>query len=49
MDWDSPVLYPGDPERALRGKRLREGVPVSAELVEALNAAAAAKGCTARL
>ncbi|WP_417496807.1 Ldh family oxidoreductase [Maricaulis sp.] len=49
MDWDSPVLYPGDPERALRGKRLREGVPVSADLVEALNAAAAATGSEARL
>ncbi|WP_417494810.1 Ldh family oxidoreductase [Maricaulis sp.] len=49
MDWDSPVLYPGDPERALRGKRLRDGIPVTAELVETLNAAAAATGSEARL
>lgn len=49
MDWDSPVLYPGDPERALRGKRLREGVPLNAELVDQLNKQAAARGCDQRL
>jgi len=49
MDWDSPVLYPGDPERALRGKRSRDGIPLTPETVEALNAAAAALGCEARL
>lgn len=49
MDWDSPVLYPGDPERALRGKRLRDGIPLAPETVEALNATAAALGCKARL
>lgn len=49
MDWDSPVLYPGDPERALRGKRLREGIPVNAELVTVLNAEATARGCDLRL
>ena len=49
MDWDSPVLYPGDPERALRGKRLRDGIPVPAELVAELNEEAAAKGIDLRL
>lgn len=49
MDWDSPVLYPGDPERALRGKRLRDGIPVDAELVAVLNEQAAARGCDQRL
>jgi uncharacterized oxidoreductase len=49
MDWDSPVLYPGDPERALRGKRLRDGIPMPAELIEQLNAAAAARGVDLRL
>tara|TARA_R110002073_G_scaffold5168_8_gene32395 strand:- start:274 stop:1341 length:1068 start_codon:yes stop_codon:yes gene_type:complete len=49
MDWDSPVLYPGDPERAQRGKRLRDGIPVAAGLVTALNEQAAARGCDLRL
>lgn len=49
MDWDSPVLYPGDPERALRGKRSRDGIPVNAELVTALNEEAAARGCDLKL
>jgi LDH2 family malate/lactate/ureidoglycolate dehydrogenase len=40
IDWDSPVLYPGDPERALRGKRERDGIPLDAVTVKALNAAA---------
>ena len=41
MDWDSPVLYPGDPERAWRGKRMKQGVPLDAETVKQLNGAAA--------
>lgn len=40
MDWDSPVLYPGDPERALKGKRLREGIPLDPATVDQLNTAA---------
>ncbi len=36
MDWDSPVLVPGDPERAWRGKRERDGIPLDAATVDAL-------------
>ena len=49
MDWDSPVLCPGDPERAMAGKRSREGIPVDAETVERLNTAAEKVGAKARL
>ena len=49
MDWDSPVLYPGDPERALRGKRLRDGIPLSPETVATLNGAALSLGCAERV
>lgn len=49
MDWDSPVLYPGDPERAWRGKRQREGIPLDESTVEQLNKAAENAGCTERL
>lgn len=49
MDWDSPVLYPGDPERAFEGKRRREGIPVDEATIEQLNAAAEAAGSDARL
>jgi uncharacterized oxidoreductase len=49
MDWDSPVLYPGDPERAMTGKRTREGVPLDAKTVDQLNKAAEAAGSSERL
>jgi LDH2 family malate/lactate/ureidoglycolate dehydrogenase len=39
-----PVLVAGDPERATREERLREGVPVPDDLVEQLRAVAAAAG-----
>ena len=37
MDWDSPVLIPGAPERAWRGKREREGIPLDKKTVDQLN------------
>ena len=49
MDWDSPVLYPGDPERAWRGKREREGIPLDDTTIDQLNAAAEAAGSNERL
>lgn len=49
MDWDSPVLYPGDPERAWRGKRAREGVPLDETTIEQLNKAAETAGADDRL
>lgn len=49
MDWDSPVLVPGDAERAWRGKREREGVPLDETTVDQLNAAAETVGVEARL
>ena len=49
MDWDSPVLYPGDPERAIAGKRRREGIPLHENTVAALNDAATRLGCDNRL
>ncbi|MDG1418682.1 MAG: malate/lactate/ureidoglycolate dehydrogenase [Maricaulis sp.] len=49
MDWDSPVLYPGDPERAWRGKRERDGVPLDEVTVEQLNNAANKAGSSERL
>ena len=49
MDWDSPVLYPGAPERAFEGKRRREGIPVDAATLARLNAAAEAAGIADRL
>jgi len=45
MDWDSPVLYPGDPERAIAGKRRREGIPLADKTVAALNEAATRLDC----
>jgi uncharacterized oxidoreductase len=49
MDWDSPVLYPGDPERAMTGKRTREGIPLDEKTIEQMNTAAAAVECDERL
>lgn len=49
MDWDSPVLYPGDPERAWRGKREREGIPLDDATIEQLNKAALKTGMAERL
>ena len=49
MDWDSPVLYPGDPERALFGKRSREGIPLDLKTLEQLNKTAEAVGLEERL
>lgn len=49
MDWDSPVLVPGDAERAWRGKREREGVPLDEITVDQLNEAAQAAGIDERL
>jgi LDH2 family malate/lactate/ureidoglycolate dehydrogenase len=48
-DWDSPVVAPGDPERSLRARRAAEGVPLDAETLKQLNAAAEAVGVTERL
>lgn len=48
-DWDSPVVAPGDPERALRKRRAAEGVPMDAETLKQLNAAAEAVGVSGRL
>ncbi|MBR9824697.1 MAG: malate/lactate/ureidoglycolate dehydrogenase [Alphaproteobacteria bacterium] len=42
MDWDSPVLVPGDPERAWRGKREREGIPLDEATLAGLNELASA-------
>ena len=49
MDWDSPVLYPGAPERAFEGKRRREGIPMDAVTVKALNDVAISAGSSARI
>ena len=49
MDWDSPVLYPGDPERAAAGKREREGIPMDETTIAQLNKAAEAAGSGERL
>ncbi|MEA1942179.1 MAG: malate/lactate/ureidoglycolate dehydrogenase [Pseudomonadota bacterium] len=49
MDWDSPVLYPGDPERAAAGKREREGIPMDETTIDQLNKAAETAGCAERL
>ncbi len=43
-DWDSPVVAPGDPERALRKRRAAEGVPLDPETLKQLNAAGKAVG-----
>lgn len=48
-DWDSPVIAPGDPERALRKRRSAEGVPLDPETLKQLNAVAEAVGMSARL
>lgn len=44
VDPAEPVLMPGDPERAMRAARAREGVPVDAATWEELLEAAAAVG-----
>ncbi len=49
MDWDSPVLYPGDPERAIAGKRGKEGIPLDEITIGQLNKTAEALGLAARL
>ncbi|OLF79770.1 hypothetical protein AWH62_15460 [Maricaulis sp. W15] len=49
MDWDSPVLYPGDPERAIAGKRTKEGIPMDEVTVGQLNKTAERLGVAARL
>lgn len=49
MDWDSPVLYPGDPERAAEGKRRREGIPMDDTTIAQLNKSAEIAGCPERL
>lgn len=48
-DWDSPVLMPGDPERALRAKRAQTGIPFDPVTLGELNKAAEAAGIKARL
>lgn len=48
-DWDSPVVAPGDPERALRKRRAAEGIPLDPETLSQLNAAAKAVGVEAVL
>ena len=49
MDWDSPVLYPGDPERAIAGKRAKEGIPMDEVTIGQLNAVAESLGLAERL
>ena len=49
MDWDSPVLYPGDPERAIAGKRAKEGIPMDEITIRQLNAVAEELGVAERL
>ncbi|MHA6289383.1 Ldh family oxidoreductase [Maricaulis sp. CAU 1757] len=49
MEWDTPVLYPGAPERAFTGKRRREGIPMEDVVLEQLNALADELGIQARL
>ncbi|WP_295691311.1 malate/lactate/ureidoglycolate dehydrogenase [uncultured Maricaulis sp.] len=49
MDWDSPVLYPGDPERAIAGKRAKEGIPMDEVTIGQLNTVAEALGVAERL
>lgn len=48
-DWDSPVLMPGDLERALRAKRAATGIPFDAVTLAELNKAAESVGVTERL
>jgi len=48
-DWDSPVIAPGDPERALRKRRSDAGIPMDAETLKQMNAAAQAVGVAERL
>ena len=45
----APVLYPGDPERAARAERSRDGVPLEQPTVEAIDATARELGLTTRL
>ena len=49
MDWDSPVLFPGDPERAWRGKRERDGIPLEEATLALLNKTAVKVGSKERL
>jgi uncharacterized oxidoreductase len=49
MDWDSPVLYPGDPERASHGKRARDGIPLDEKTVAQLNTVAGRVGLSVTL
>jgi len=49
MDWDSPVLFPGDPERAWHGKRTRDGIPLDENTLTLLNTTAEKAGSDARL
>lgn len=44
VDWDSHVLIPGDPERALKGKRAAQGIPFDAATLKQLDEAGAAAG-----
>jgi LDH2 family malate/lactate/ureidoglycolate dehydrogenase len=48
-DWDSPVIAPGDPERALKKRRSAEGVPLDPETLKQLNDAAKAAGIKRQL
>ncbi|MEE2566173.1 malate/lactate/ureidoglycolate dehydrogenase [Hyphobacterium marinum] len=48
-DWDSPVLMPGDPERALRAKRAQTGIPFDPVTLGELNKAAEGLGLKDRL
>ncbi|WP_323762384.1 malate/lactate/ureidoglycolate dehydrogenase [Maricaulis sp.] len=49
MDWDSPVLYPGDPERAIAGKRGKEGIPLDEITIGQLNETSDTLGMTERI
>jgi len=49
MDWDSPVLYPGDPERAIAGKRSQEGIPLDETTIGQLNKTAETLELTERV
>jgi len=49
MDWDSPVLYPGDPERAIAGKRAKEGIPMDEVTIGQLNKTAGELGVAERI
>ncbi len=44
VDPDDPVLYPGQPELLRREERLRDGIPIEAQTVEAFNELATQQG-----